>query len=527
MSSDTSSTKVFQEVNSSMTDVMVMEDRAQITRKSTFEINHGTQKIKVGPISPLVADESLRVKATQGQVQINECKVERTYLIKGDRTEIEKDLNEKIRDLAKSYYMDHAVLESLAHKRKILTNSAKQFSHFISEVVSVKGFNEEWKSESSLLWDEMEKTEEDYLETQWKQEERLWQFRRLEDQIDETQQPDSQYVSYFIVVMDVESSGQVTLEYNYQVPCAIWRPMYSAELTPSNGKSKIEWNSMGCVWQKTGEDWEEVNLSFSTARPTLGANMPLLQDDYLSTREKSKEEKKTIHVESRDEEIQVHDSQSTSLVESDTPPGIDDGGEVRTFHVNDPVTIKSDGKPYQFLFDNWTETAETKMTCYPEKARYVFMKSQQVNPSNRPLLAGPVALIKYGTYVGRSSIKYIAPQEQFDLSWGSEDGITVVRSGHHHRDEAGLTKKQEFAFHRFIFLTNQTNQAHRIQIKERIPVSEIKHVEVDVKKDGTTPGFEVDKYGIITWDIELNEAEEKEINLDFKVNMPQKVKWNP
>ena len=512
--------------SSRITDVVVMEDRALVTRVATISLSPGFHQLKVGPVTALINDDSIRVKATLGEVKINECKVVRSYLLKGERGDQEKKFQTKIHELTKAYYNDFSELSALGRKRNLLFDTTNRLSHYIGEMTATKNFEPSWKEESDTLWREIERVEKSYLDVQWKQEERLWDLERYEDQLDEMQQPDSEFVSHFLTEIEVENDSEVTLEWNYQVPCAIWRPMYSAELSDDQGQHQVSWKSYGCVWQKTGEDWDGANLSFSTARPALGANMPLLEDDQLSSYEKSKEEQKTIQVESRDEEISIHSTESQEI-ESDTPPGIDDGGETRTFRILDPVTVKSDGKPYQFSFEAWIGPAETKMTCYPEKEAFVFLKSQQVNPSNAPLLAGPVALIKNGTYVGRSSIKYIAPEERFDLSWGSEDGISVVREAYHNHDEVGLTKQHEYSFDRNIWLTNQTNNAHKIQIKERLPVSEIKQVEVEIDKKRTTEDFQVDEFGVVTWSIDLNEAQEKEISFSFKVNMPQKVKWNP
>ena len=46
------------------------------------------------------------------------------------------------------------------------------------------------------------------------------------------------------------------------------------------------------VWQRTGEDWKDVRLAFSTARPTLGTTPPRLAEDVLFTRAKQEQEKR-------------------------------------------------------------------------------------------------------------------------------------------------------------------------------------------------------------------------------------------
>ena len=53
------------------------------------------------------------------------------------------------------------------------------------------------------------------------------------------------------------------------MPCALWRPAYRATLAADRDSVPLETDAF--VWQDTGEDWDGVRLSLSTARPTLAA----------------------------------------------------------------------------------------------------------------------------------------------------------------------------------------------------------------------------------------------------------------
>ena len=66
----------------------------------------------------------------------------------------------------------------------------------------------------------------------------------------------------------------------YVVPGAGWRPAYDTR--GDVAKKEIELTYFGMVIQQTGEPWEDVELSLSTARPSLGASMPEIQPVFLS-----------------------------------------------------------------------------------------------------------------------------------------------------------------------------------------------------------------------------------------------------
>lgn len=69
---------------------------------------------------------------------------------------------------------------------------------------------------------------------------------------------------------------------------------------------------------------------------------------------------------------------------SDTQPGLDDGGEARTYEVPERVDVPSDGRPHRIEFETWEVDTETELLCVPEKRRFVFLRSLQANPSSMP-----------------------------------------------------------------------------------------------------------------------------------------------
>ncbi len=149
----------------------------------------------------------------------------------------------------------------------------------------------------------------------------------------------------------------------------------------------------------------------------------------------------------------------------------------------------------------------------------------QTNPSALPLLAGPVTLIRGGGFTGRSRIGYVAPQEAFALSWGSEDGINVRGEGTRQHRKEGLRKQRVHSCTTRVHLSNQTDHRRRIRLVLRVPVSEIKQVEIEIDRPNSTSGFEVDDQGRVTWTLDLDKAENKRIKLLFTVRMPNHIRW--
>ena len=521
------------EVEAAVAAVVVMEDRAQVTRRAILELEPGRHLLSITPVTPLATDRSLRCRITPAwedaeeeasDARLLDLQLVRRYVVKPARPEQERELTAAMENLAEEYRA--ALDQNLArfHERHLVSQAATALAAQVQDRLVVGPFDQRWPGEIEQLFARRAEVEQQILDDQWQQDDRHERYRDLSEQRRQVLQPVHEYNAELLTEVRVQQAGQYRLVWEYQVPCAVWRPSYTASLDEGGDGAAVSWQSAGMVWQHTGEDWIGVRLSLSTDRPTLGADLPVLHDDVLATREKTRREKDVIEVTSRDREI----ARTTTVDEkrSDTPPGLDDGGETRTFTAPDPVVIPSDGRPHRIIFETWEADCAVELACLPEKARHVFLRSLQRNRSAMPLLAGPVSLIRGGGFIGRSQISYVAPREKFSLSWGSEDGLVVLRHRVAEREETTLLKHRKETFKVELYLANHTRGRHTVRLTERVPISEIEQVRVTLQDKNTTPGFTRDDQGLLTWELDLPAGDEREVTLSFQVSMPPNVHWD-
>ena len=75
-----------------------------------------------------------------------------------------------------------------------------------------------------------------------------------------------------IVRMEVPAPGDLDIELSYLIGGASWRPRYDARVDALGGRVRLVEQAL--VWQRTGEAWEGVSLSLSTARPNASVTLP-------------------------------------------------------------------------------------------------------------------------------------------------------------------------------------------------------------------------------------------------------------
>src|SRR5688572_23502238 len=82
-----------------------------------------------------------------------------------------------------------------------------------------------------------------------------------------------------LITVSAEKATPLKLDVNYVVYNAGWQPVY--DLRATNTKSPMKLFYKANVYQNTGVNWSNVNLTLATTNPSIGAIKPELQPWYL------------------------------------------------------------------------------------------------------------------------------------------------------------------------------------------------------------------------------------------------------
>lgn len=316
------------------------------------------------------------------------------------------------------------------------------------------------------------------------------------------------------------SGEEPEIQIDYVVPGACWRPWHTAHLV-QGVETGIEFRTDGAVWQNTGEDWINVKLAFSTERSSLGVEPPPLAPDVLQACKKPDQ----LVVETREQEIQTT-SDDGGLQAQIAPelPGIDDGGEVLHLRAPRPATIPTDGLPYRVGIFEFTTDVETELQAIPELTPCAILTSKQTNLGSHPILAGPTNLVRDSGLVGRTPVLFIAPGESFDLGWGPDPEIRIKRQTSRVAKEKTLLSSWLMTEYTVKNLVSNLGPSEKtILVKERVPVSELQQVRIDVDTEVTTGNKVPDENGILTWMVQLMPFGHETVLLKYSIRKQKEV----
>jgi uncharacterized protein (TIGR02231 family) len=501
--------------------VTLLEDRAQVTRQGSVRVRAGQNRIVVHGVAPVLQDVSLRAEVLTGKARVADVRIRRGLRIRtADKPEAARQLEERLEALRRER---EQVLEDQARARARFERVQEMLVLGAAEIPEDAGWGmgmaSQWQDSFDALFRKSRQLRESALQATFTAERLAEEISTLLRQRQAMDRVDHQLVSWLEADVLAEAEGEVEVRIDYVVPNAIWRPLHTARLL---GGTQVQFTSSAAVWQDTGEDWKDVELRFSTARSSLGIEPPLLQQDLLTVKKKSE----TVMVQARQVQVQKAGLGSSPAAGTGRPqpstvdlPGVDDGGETRNLRAPGKSFIPSDGRPNVIPLFSFEDRGESALVTFPELESKVFLRAVARNTSSSPVLAGPVELLQDNGFVGWTQTLFVSPQEKFELSFGPEDSMRVQREEKKSTKENPVSKWNETTTQISIYLSNLSGTARTVVVTERLPVSELEHVKVELDAKKTTGSPELDDNGFCKWKIEVPGNGHMLLHLRFKVSL--------
>ena len=495
--------------------VLLLEDRAQVIRRGTIELAAGSKWLRIDGATPLVADRTLTARLPKG-VRLDEIVVHRRWRIGvAEQPPDAAAVTAEVRRLTNLLADQQESMLALSQQRALLDQAVGLYLDNVNQLLPyATEYPARCEPEFEGLTQQRRQLDRAWHDHEQKRDDVQRQMAAAELKRNVEQRLDHVLEANFEIALTVTEPGQHAIEVEYTVPCALWRPIHRA--TPRDGKVAFECEA--AVWQATGEDWNEVELKFSTARPTQRSEPPTLEDDVVRARRK---QEKKVAVRVREQKIAT--TGEGTAAEDEGLPGVDDGGETRLLDAAVKTSIAADGRMRRVAISNFEVAGEVDRICCSELTPLVHLRSRQANTGRHPILAGPVDIVRDSGYVGRSEIGFVATGEKFALGWGSEDGLRVRREQQEKRDTTMLTGKQIITRTVELYLSNLDDKPATFTLQERVPVSEIDKVKIAIDAKESKPAATPDAQGVVSWPIKLAPFGTQQVTLAYTITASSDV----
>lgn len=318
---------------------------------------------------------------------------------------------------------------------------------------------------------------------------------------------------------------------SYLMYQASWYPEYDARV--DYGKEKVELVCLGVVRQNSGEDWNDVELTLSTANPTISGRMPELKSwilepyswvdgevtaDYFPILQKT--EMKTAGAPMMLEEPLEKEAGMLYAKTQEKLTSVN-------YKIARLASIKSDGTKHRLPVFSQELSVKFQYAATPKLSPYPYLLSKVTNETEQ-LLPAAARIFLDDAYVGSSALDAVGKGEEFELYLGIDEGIKVKREKlKEETDEvlaAGIKRKNKIVKVTYkITAENYKDKDVKINLFDHMPVSQNDQIVVKILDAAPKPTEEDyrDKKGVQRWELTIAPREKKEIIFTYQVEYPQ------
>jgi len=516
--------------------VTVYRGQALVTRTISIDLPPGASELIVKDLPAMIVPESIYAQ-TSDNIKVLSVRYRQKAVSQATREEV-KQLDARIEDVK--------------YKLKCADRDYKHFVHYGKMFDELKDFTiTAAKSDLSrglLTFEPIEKLAgliEDkaleYHKRTTELEDKIAELQKdralLERKRKELAAGRSRTEREAVLFLSRAGGKKVSIELSYLVNGANWQQQYNLRANPGKSNVLIEYNAV--VNQTSGENWDGVALSLSTAEPTMVAAPPILEPMLVAlsrpvptqqagqvflgaeqARQYQKSRKANIKMGiGANAELNRLAVQNQLLFFNASQREVEEfqqkmaeisrtEGVSVTYDLPGRLTLPSRSDQQLVTIASITARADFTLIATPLLTDYVYLQAELLNDSDTVLLPGQASIFRNGEFVGKSQLPQVTIGEKFTAGFGIDSQVQVA-----HELEDKKTRIQGGnridTYHYRIALSNYKNTAVELRLLDRLPYTDNTSIKIELEK--TEPQLSTDseylrrsrKKGILRWDMKL------------------------
>lgn len=505
---------------SQITDVTVFLSGAQVSEEATIALAKGDNILVFEGLAKNIDPRSIQAAAPD-IVLINSVRHEVNFM----KEQVQSPRIIRLQDS----------LRIIQEKTEVLSNEKAVLTQENALVLANQSLSGEQKGVST---DELRKAA-DFFRTRLRDiNERLLQNQRTQTKLNEdrnriTQQ--MQELNYeknqpsndIVVKLKCDYARTVKVGVRYFVPDAGWVPGY--DLRAKDTDSPITLDYRADVWQTTGVNWKDVNLTLSSGDPMQGGTKPELAQWNLSFGQPGYAIYDKIsggnpgaagELYYERDALKKEDEQTRTTTLADYT-AMRNTATTAEFVIIIKQEVPSDGKKQQVSVQTATLPALFEHYAVPKLDKDAFLIARITGWESLNLLPGSVNIFFEGTYVTEAFLDPTYTVDTLDFSLGRDKKVIIERNmlkDYNAKKDIGINRERTFGYE-FVIRNTKKSVVH-LKLMDQVPVSQDESIEV---KDIDISGASKDEAtGKLIWDLDLQPAATQKFKLIYSVKHPKK-----
>lgn len=556
------------EATGSIETVTVYRGQALVTRLVETDLPAGASDLVITNLPAQVLSDSLYAGG-DGDVQIRAVQYRTRAVSEEPREEVRKI--EKEMEAVQAKIRENQALQKLRGQKEAFLAKLETFTSAKATEETAKGaLNfDTVKAMTEFLFEQRSTLSKEALDLEE-------QGRALAEQLNLLQRKRSEVASQWsrtareaVVSVEKRARGRARLRLHYLVGQSSWSPLYNLRCDGQGKQAALEYNAL--VQQMSGEDWNGVKLTLSTASPNMVSGAPILTPLWVSLSAKpagpgQAEPGKVWGGQRRAEQqlrvlmkqrgvrpglggpgavegdwdlnawanrLQMLDLQAGRdvLLAGRIPEAADEALSVN-YELPGTITVASRSDQQMIRIAALKLEGEFYYLAAPLLTPNVYQQADLLNTSEYALLSGPVNSYLAGQFMGRGQLPMVAKGQRCTVGFGVD---SQLRAGRELADKSDRIQggNRELTFRYRLVLSNYKDQPADVRLMDRLPDARGTDIRVTLTppKDPLSQDKvylrTIRKMGILRWEIQVpakaSGASARMVEYEFKMEFDRNM----
>ncbi|MCF8239146.1 MAG: DUF4139 domain-containing protein [Saprospiraceae bacterium] len=504
-------------VSSTIRDVKVYRSGATVTRTAKVTVPAGPVELQFPALSPSIDDNSLQARVTKGFTILSVTST-REFLAELPMPDAYNKLQVRIDQLEAGQKSDQASMEVLNEEESLLLSNKKVGGDQSGlDVVALQKMAEYFRTRLKAI-----KTEKITVSNQLVEAKKeIDKLKKQQAEMRQRFRPDN--ARTIVIRLTSASGGQADLELTYLTTNANWQSTFDIRVDEINKPLDIDYK--GEVYNRTGEDWQGVELTLSTGDPSRNNTLPVLYPWWVNFQQPpvayQAMEMDAANVRGARNKATEYYADGERVMADGIALGQSNENLTTTeFALTEKFDIPADGKPYTVLLEKKKADADYRYIVAPKRNALAFLTATVQDFEELNLSSGKASIYYGQTYIGETYLNTRQAGDSLQVSLGADIGIAIQRDKVKDKSAKNFFgNKVEETYTWVIKVKNNKSGRVNIRLQDQIPVSQDK--EIEVKSEIGNGGKLDEESGIITWNLDLSPGQNQELRFTYKVRYPK------
>lgn len=495
------------EAESRLTAVTVYPEQAQLEYTGVLTLPAGESRVVFTKLSPGVLNKSIQLNLSEPGIRIESVSAKANFLT-------EKKATQQLRVFQQRQDSLQKIVNWAKHQKEVLEGQEAVLNANRQLTNRQEGDIQQWLT---YYGNELTRIRRALMENEAATSLNKTALTAILNQINEYYRSRGSKADKEISMV-LRTSKAIRVNFNLFVVVvdAFWDPAYDLMTEGQDAPLQVKFKAK--VQQNTGENWENVKLSISTAQPASDNRQPIPQPTYARIREFNPiDTVVTFDPVSYQESVQVvrNDLNFSEEEWSDKTYGFTSS----TYTLTGSRSIPSDGDSHDFTVREFAIPAKILHYAAPRISPHVYLVAEIINNSEYDLRSGIAEIYHENTFVGSVDLEVESTSDTLQISLGIDQDVYLKRERRDFGASQWLGAYRQETFDFAISLRNNKTVPIEVKLLDQIPVSTDKQIEISLlKKDNAAYN---EAKGELEWKVRCQPGNTETRGFSYRMKYPK------